>query len=51
MITGVELMKISRPEDLFPKDEREIKKLYRELVKMYHPDVYGNDDVFRRING
>lgn len=50
MITGVELMKISRPEDLFPKDEREIKKLYRELVKMYHPDVYGNDDVFRRIN-
>ena len=27
----------------------EIKTAYRKLVKIYHPDVYGNDTEFKKI--
>lgn len=39
-MTGEEILQKENPGDLFPNDESGCKRLYRDLIKKFHPDVY-----------
>lgn len=41
--TREEILRITQPSDLFPRDEEGVKKKYRALIKEWHPDVYRGD--------
>ena len=32
-----------------PSNEEELRKNYRQLVRKYHPDVYGDDRIFKQL--
>ncbi|WP_195979947.1 DnaJ domain-containing protein [Clostridium butyricum] len=32
-----------------PNNEEELRKNYRQLVRKYHPDVYGDDRIFKQL--
>lgn len=36
-------------EQYNPTNEEELRKNYREVVKKYHPDVYGDDRIFKQL--
>jgi hypothetical protein len=48
-VTGSELLKITKPEDLFPGDVDKAKQVYRALVRVWHPDLGGKTEVFAHI--
>ena len=39
---AIDILSIS---DIFSEDENSLKKKYRQLIKIYHPDVYNGDDT------
>ena len=43
------ILKIEKAGDLFDRDINLCKKKYKELVKVYHPDVSGDTKVFEHI--
>ena len=49
-MTTTELLAIDKPEDLFPGDPREARKLFLELSRQHHPDHGGTNDAFAHLN-
>lgn len=50
-MTELELLSITQPEKLFPGSKTEAQKLYRQLAKVWHPDVPGgNGNVFAHVH-
>lgn len=49
-MTKAEILRITKPGDLFPGDAVKCKVRYKEYIKQYHPDVKGGDAlVFEHI--
>ena len=49
-MTKTEILRITKPGDIFPNDETKCKLKYKDYIKQYHPDVKGGDaDVFEHI--
>lgn len=52
MVTKAQILKASKPGDIFTNDFDIARSEYKELVKTYHPDVYKSPDatdVFQKI--
>jgi hypothetical protein len=52
MVTGAEILKINKPEDLFSDgNETVIKEEYKAFARRFHPDKRGGDNtIFTHIN-
>lgn len=53
MISEKQILKAEKPGDIFTNDIKIIKNEYKELVKIYHPDVNTSPnakDIFQKIN-
>lgn len=49
-MTKVEILAVTRPEDLFPPDKVGAQSIYRKMSKYWHPDLAtGSADVFAHI--
>lgn len=52
MVSKEQILKASTPGDIFTNDFNKAKSEYKELVKIYHPDVYkfpDANDIFQKI--
>lgn len=49
ILDGLAILKIKRWSELFDSDEKLAKDKFKSLAKKYHPDLYGDDGVFRHI--
>jgi hypothetical protein len=50
-MTRNQILAAKRPEDIFPGNEADAKRLYRELSKLWHPDMHGGStEVFAHLS-